>query len=446
MKKLTLSILSFIFLLCAAIALVGCDNTGEQNSGSTHTFTEQKLEQQYLASEANCTEKATYYYSCICGEKGTQTFEYGNALGHSFTNYISDGNASCTQDGTKTATCDRNGCNKKDAIDDVGSAKGHTYSEKWMYSETEHWHAATCGHADEKGRAAHAFDANKKCTICDYVTTQPLGLELQSSVFDINLETKTAYMKVANAVTDYDFSDKFSIADGARFDVCTDKQCNNKIASKKTDLIVGDNVFYILVTNGNDVASYTITLRRRPIYTVQFDTNGGSTVKSQQVEEDALATAPTITRKGYFVKWNYDFSTPILKNETITSSWQIITYKITYVLNGGENHENNPTTYTIEDDITLSLPTKTGYTGSWNNSGKIEKGRMGDITFTAEWLADVELSSDGSTVVGLRNTSVKDLVILSEYIGTKVVSIASYAFYGCTGLTSVTIPDSVNFL
>ena len=42
---------------------------------------------------------------------------------HSFTNYISNGNATCTEDGTKTAKCDH--CDATDTIPDVGSALGH---------------------------------------------------------------------------------------------------------------------------------------------------------------------------------------------------------------------------------------------------------------------------------------------------------------------------------
>ena len=45
------------------------------------------------------------------------------ALGHSFTNYVSDNNATCTEDGTKTAKCDR--CDVTNTITDVGSALGH---------------------------------------------------------------------------------------------------------------------------------------------------------------------------------------------------------------------------------------------------------------------------------------------------------------------------------
>ena len=42
---------------------------------------------------------------------------------HSFTNYVSDGNATCTEDGTKTARCDH--CDATDTIPDAGSALGH---------------------------------------------------------------------------------------------------------------------------------------------------------------------------------------------------------------------------------------------------------------------------------------------------------------------------------
>ncbi len=46
-------------------------------------------------------------------------------LGHSFTNYASNNDATCTEDGTKTAKCDR--CDKTDTVTDTGSAKGHNY-------------------------------------------------------------------------------------------------------------------------------------------------------------------------------------------------------------------------------------------------------------------------------------------------------------------------------
>ena len=519
MKKLTLFVLSLIFLLCATVGLVGCK---EQH---THSFTEQKVEQQYLALEATCTEEAKYYYSCSCGEKGTQTFASGNALGHSFTNYVSDNNATCTQDGTKTAKCDR--CDEKDTVKDIDSklnhsyteqivsdeylaapatctekakyyysckcgekgtetfeygdplghsftnyvsdnnatctedgtkttkcdrcnetdtiieagsakghtevidkakvatctetgltegkhcsvcniilikqeitpAKGHTYSEKWTYNESEHWHSATCGHNVEKDRATHTFDENKKCTVCDYITVKPLGLELQSSVFDIDKSNKTGYLKVANTVTDYDFSDKFTVADGARFDVCTDKQCNNKIASKKTDIVAGDNIFYILVTNGNDVASYTVTLRRRPLYAVSFNANGGTAVNSQTVEEDTIIPEPVTTRAGYtFISWSYDFTQPITEDTVITATWIVNTdtaYKVEYYL------ENI-------DDAEYSLYETSNLQGTTDTTATAEIKTYDHFTFYKnKSISSGNVSGDGSLVLKVyytRNT------------------------------------------
>ncbi len=55
---------------------------------------------------------------------------------HSFNDYVPDGNATCTADGTKTAKCD--GCDETDTVDDAGSALGHLY-KNWFYDEN-----ATC--------------------------------------------------------------------------------------------------------------------------------------------------------------------------------------------------------------------------------------------------------------------------------------------------------------
>ena len=62
---------------------------------------------------ATCTTPKT----CLeCGET------VGTELGHSYTNYTSNNDATCTVDGTKTAQCDN--CTEKDTVVDAGSA-GH---------------------------------------------------------------------------------------------------------------------------------------------------------------------------------------------------------------------------------------------------------------------------------------------------------------------------------
>ena len=248
MKKFILFALCLTFLASASLFMVGCKN----NNKHTHSFTVETVADKYLSSAATCTQKAKYFYSCKCGEKGTETFEYGDALGHkfthyvsgndatctsdgtktakcdrcdetdtitdtgsklghSFTNYVSDNNATCTEDGTKTAKCDR--CDETDTVADVGSKlphtydrqvmtdkylcskatctqkakyfysckcgeKGtetfeyggygdHTYASEWSSDKSKHWHASTCIHNARKDEESHNF-VNNICAKCEY--------------------------------------------------------------------------------------------------------------------------------------------------------------------------------------------------------------------------------------------------------------------------------------
>lgn len=125
----------------------------------SHVYNQQNTNEKYISSVATCTVKAKYFYSCSCGEKGTEIFEYGSLASHTFTTYIPNSDATCTKDGTKTAICDV--CHIAiDVVADVGSSKGHTYSIDWTSDDTHHWHASTCGHTSETlGKETHHWDA-----------------------------------------------------------------------------------------------------------------------------------------------------------------------------------------------------------------------------------------------------------------------------------------------
>ena len=97
MKKGYLGSVAFFALMLLLLPLLSCkEPTGEH----THAYTEQRATVEYLSKQADCTTPASYYFSCSCGEKGTDTFTQGEANGHCFnmklsTNDYIVSNANC---------------------------------------------------------------------------------------------------------------------------------------------------------------------------------------------------------------------------------------------------------------------------------------------------------------------------------------------------------------
>ena len=323
----------------------------------------------------------------VCGEVLQAQTEIP-ALGHDLEHH--DGQpATCTEKGWKEYdTCKRVGCGYT-TYQEI-PALGHKYSQEWSNDKTYHWHASTCGHDVVSDKGKHTFDSNWVCTECAYVDTGLHGVELRTNTLE--LDGTDIFGKVSNATSTFSFINEIAIADSATYIVSTDINGSNVIRTKTVSLGIGDNTFYILVENGKDLGLYTVVIRRRPMYSVSFNVNGGTSVSSQTIEEDHFATEPTTERKGYtFDKWDYDFSKPIIKDTTITASWNIITYNVYYDLNVPSDsisqdvdNSMNVTTYTVEDAITFQTPSRKGYrfTG-WDKN--IEKGTTGDVTVTASW-------------------------------------------------------------
>ena len=324
-------------------------NDGDNTEQHTHSFTAEVVSDKYLASRATCTEKAKYYYSCECGEKGTTTFTCGEV-----------------------------------------SAANHPYDGSWSMDETQHFHKSTCVHGVEKDRANHEFGSDNKCTICGYDAERNYGTELNSSVFEKS--GNAFYLKVSNSTKKYDFGGKFTVNGNASFAIYSDNQYSESLGNNEVNLSIGDNTYYVRVTDGGAHEDYTVVVRRRAIYAVTFDTSGGTQIGYREVEEDNVTLRPLTdpTRNGYeFVDWDYDFARPVTKDTVITAEWEIITYRITYELNGGEI-TGNPSTYTVEDSVTLLSPQKDYYDfAGWSDGGKIEKGSTGDKVFTAEYTPTV---------------------------------------------------------
>ena len=142
----------------------------------------------------------------------------------------------------------------------------------------------------------------------------------------------------------------------------------------------------------SNVATVTI-IAPVPTFTVTFDSDGGSAVASQTIEEGNKAIKPEDpTKNGYeFAGWyngntEFDFSTSITGDLTLKAKWNIITYNIEYTGLEGATH-SNPATYTIETaTITFTAPSnRDGYVFKGWTPASIAKGSTGDKTVTAQW-------------------------------------------------------------
>ena len=248
--------------------------------------------------------------------------------------------ATCYSEGVKTFTCTV--CNSATYTQSVAILP-HEYSQEWASDSTYHYHKCECGAKDGEQKHIPSAPATattpQTCTVCGYVIKEETGI-LFNTLFVDGIKV---YGEVSNTTIDFSFIYEVTVKGDATYIVDDNKDCNTPIKSKVVDLEIGDNTFYVLEMIGNDVKLFTVTIRRRPMYEVTFDTDGGTAVENQVIEEDSFATEPETTRTGYtFTGWDYDFSTPITENTKITAIWSANTntkYTVNYYLQNLEDDE-----------------------------------------------------------------------------------------------------------
>ena len=144
-------------------------------------------------------------------------------------------------------------------------------------------------------------------------------------------------------------------------------------------------------------------------YTITYVNVDGATNEnpaSYNVETETITLKDPV-KPGYtFGGWYKDgeFTTQVTEitqgttgDIILYAKWELESYPITYVLDGGTNAPENPASYNVETGtITLKDPVKTGYTfAGWYSADnspvtKITQGSTGDITLYAKWVTDIE--------------------------------------------------------
>ena len=169
MKKKLLALALAIALIVSFVPTTAFATEGAKcdPENGIHTYG-RKVADEYIATPATCTEKASYYVYCtVCGELGDETFTVSNGepMGH---HMVQDEgkDATCTEAGYSAHEyCDNEGCDYVEGKEDY-PATGHTLQSKasaeYLISEptcTEHAvyyrSCKTCGVASDK-----TFEAN----------------------------------------------------------------------------------------------------------------------------------------------------------------------------------------------------------------------------------------------------------------------------------------------
>lgn len=148
-------------------------------------------------------------------------------------------------------------------------------------------------------------------------------------------------------------------------------------------------------------------------YTLSYNNGGGngtiaSSTNIPYGKTVSLNNGAGLTKTGYsFDGWDvkqdsksilvsaFNSITMPAGNVVATAKWKTINYSITYKLNGGIFNQGvtNPSSYTIESDITVNNPHRDGYSfkgWTWNGHSTPEttvniKNASGDKTYTANW-------------------------------------------------------------
>ena len=393
-KRFLLMTTLVVMLLTSLVAFAGCKHE--------HDFSLQNTTDAYLSTSASCTAKATYYYSCECGEKGNETFEVGETLPHNFTSEVVEEKYLHTQ-----ATCASKAVYYKSC-----SVCGEKGSDAFEYGEL----------------GDHDFANNQACTVCN--ATYGLKYELNEdgeSYSVVGIDNATATEIVVPKF--YNKKPVTSIGEWAF------ANCSSLISVTIPNSVtsIGNEAFY----NCSSLTNVTIS---------DSVTSIGGYAFADCTSLTTITIPDSVTSIGKYTFYNCSSLTSITIPNSVTSigynafyscdslTSVIIGNNVTSIGDDAFNYCTSLTSVTIGESVTSigngafnwcrSL-TKVNYTGTIDEWAQISFG-----------------SSSANPIYYAKSLYIND-VLVTEANLTTATKISAEAFYNCSSLISVTIPNSV---